>query len=71
MSRFLEYGKYALMLNAQTTKISKRLTHLKPIWNNEIVNCHSVNKPFDLSKYKKSKVNIDCNYIDLFPHQIE
>lgn len=66
-----EFGLYSLMLNAQTTKISKRLTHVKPIRDNAIVNCHKVVKVIDLDKFRDRLIDIDCNYIDLFPNQLD
>ena len=64
-------GTYALMLNAQTTKISKMILHAKPVVNNEVINCHKPKSPIDLDKVKERSKDLDFNYINLFPYEIE
>ena len=66
----VEYGKYALMLNAQTTKINKVILSVKPIFNNEIINCHKPKTVVDLDKVKDRSSGHDFNYINLFPHEL-
>ena len=56
-----QFGKYSLMLNAQVFKIKKNILSSKVVEGNEYT---------FIAKGHLSGVNIDYNYINLFPHKL-